>query len=207
MDEGVKIAITAVVTTIGTAVVTALNHRMAARKEAQAKGEDLRRQAVYLAVRTVCVLDKFISSCCSVIGDDGTYDPQGVRHSTVTSPNLNLPDDVDWRSINTEFMYRALMLPNKIEHANESIAFVGDVIAFPPDYDEWFEERRYQYAKLGLHALGLATDLRSFYGLPPADYSRWDPRPHLEAAFSKEDEMRRQGAEAAARLIANQDTD
>lgn len=200
MDDGVKIAITALVTTIGTALVAVINHRMSERKDRKSKEEDRTTHAVYLAVRVVCVLDKFVAGCCEVIGDDGVYDPEGARHHEVEPPVLTLPDDVDWRSIRPELMYRVLMLPNEIENAGNTIAFVGNMVAFPPDYDEWFDERRYQYGKLGLYALDLASALRSAYDLPMADYSRWNPRPHLEAAFVREDAMRRLGAEAASQI-------
>ena len=47
-----------------------------------------------------------------------------------------------------------------IEEANESIYAVDTYVLGPPDYDETFEERQYQYSKLGIKAATLTKKLR-----------------------------------------------
>lgn len=63
-------------------------------------------------------------------------------------------------------MYRILGLPIEINIARHSIAFIAGHVTVPPDYDEVFEERTYQYGKLGLKAL------KSHYG---NQEGVWDP--------------------------------
>ena len=61
-----------------------------------------KRQARYLAIRVVCLLDEFVDECTNVVGDDGLCSGQrsadGRLEAQVSQPKgLPLPDDVDWR--------------------------------------------------------------------------------------------------------------
>lgn len=161
------------------------------------------RHARYLAVRVVCILDPFVNECCEVVSDRGFYDAEGLLTPEVNHPSIAFPDDVDWKSIRPDLMYRMLTLPNEIDSAEKTIRFVGEVVSSSPDYDEWFDERRYQFAKLGLAALQLATEIRNTYGLPHRDYNRWDPKSTLLAAFEKEDRMRARGTESVKKIVAS----
>lgn len=124
--------------------------------------------ASYLAVRVICILDRFVSDCydfvCNGRSDDGSL-PKFA----------GFPDDIDWKAISPDLMYQILRFPNEILSANDSIQFITDVVAAPPDYEEIIEERQYQYALLGLTALSLASKLRGKYAIPRRDYSRWNP--------------------------------
>lgn len=191
------VGLTALVTTIGTILVTFVGHRLTTRKDSQ---DERDRHATYLAVRVSAILDPFVMAAVSVSGDKGQYDANGELGPEATEPVLTLPDDVDWKSIDPHLMDRILTLPNEIASARSTIDFMGEVTG-PPDYDEWFSERRYQWAKLGLMALDLATDLRRRYRLKPRDYSRYDPRKYFEREFRAESERRREAAEAAQRLL------
>ena len=140
-------------------------------------------------------------SAVDVINDSGTYDAEGILKPAVSEPTLSLPEDVDWRNIDPHLMDRILTLPNEIENAQKSISFVADVVAGPTYYDEWFEERPYQWGRIGILALDAATNLRNQHGLKDRGYSRYDPRPHLENAFREKDDMIKQGAETSKKLI------
>ena len=72
-------------------------------------------------------------------------------------------------------MYKILAFPNEILSANNSITFVGNMIATPPDYEEADEERCYQYASLELTAFNLASKLRKNYALPDHTFSTCNP--------------------------------
>ncbi|MHA6642735.1 hypothetical protein [Mesorhizobium sp. A623] len=154
-----------------------------------------------MAIRVVCMLDPFVMGCCDVAAaDTGVPDAEGEIRPDAEEPTLIFPADVDWRSVGSDMMYRILTLPNEIESAKQTIQFAGDMVAFPPDYDDWFQERTFQYGKLGLSALDLAIDLRAKYSLPLRDYNRYDPRDLLEGVVLKEEEMRRSDSEVAMKL-------
>ena len=142
-----------------------------------------KRQARYLAIRIVCVLDEFLDQCINVVGDDGLSNGQrsadGYLEAQVSQPNgLPLPSDVDWRSIDHGLMYKILALPSRIERENSVISFSAEH-SFPPDYEEVFEERQYRYACLGLDVAALTQSLRSTYGIPVQEFGEWDPVGYL----------------------------
>jgi hypothetical protein len=91
--------------------------------------------ASYLAVRVICILDRFVSDCydfvCNGRSDDGSL-PKFA----------GFPDDIDWKAISPDLMYQILRFPNEILSANDSIQFITDVVAAPPDYEEIIEERQ-----------------------------------------------------------------
>lgn len=188
-------------TALGTLTVTYFGSWLALGRETRLKKEDRDRLATYLAVRIVAALDPFVSACCGVVADKGSPDAEGCYRSDVDDPELTFAADIDWKSIDSGLMYRILTLPNEIVTAQQSIRFVGDMVAFPPDYDDWFEERAFQFGKLGIAALDLATELRERFRLPMRDYSRYDPRPVLEAAFAEREKMQEMGAANAKKVV------
>jgi hypothetical protein len=114
-----------------------------------------KKNAEYLAIRIVSLLDRYVEGCTEVAGDDGLCqgqpDEDGCRRIQVEVPELHIQlIDVDWRSIPATLMYQILSFPNKIDAANHRIHGEFEHASSPPDYEEGFEERRYQYALLGL---------------------------------------------------------
>jgi hypothetical protein len=195
------IALTALVTTVGTWFVTRYQLRHQAETDKATRHEEIERDGRYIAVRVVCILDPFVLECCDVVADDGIWDQESMRHTNTKTPKLAYPEDVDWRNVKPDLMYRILTLPNELEKADRSISAVDEHVAGPPDYEEIFEERHYQFAKLGLTAMDLARDIREAYGLVQPDYSRWDPRTTLDRAFAAEDEQRQLNAEMSQKLL------
>lgn len=194
----IEIFATAVLTTVGTLIVT----QYGSWKNKAEKQEERTRSGQYLSARVVTVLDPFIMQCAEVVSDDGVYDEEGYRHTSISAPAIEYPQDVDWKAIDPELMYRVLMLPNQVADAEQSIGNVGEHVASPPDYEEYFEERQFQYAKVGLIALQLASDLRCASHLPPKDYSAWDPKPRFEKAFVIENESRQKARDLGRKLVA-----
>lgn len=197
------IALTALVTTLGTWLVNRYTLRQEAETQAATRREELDRHGTYLAVRIAAMLDPFVMECVNFISDGGQPDKDGEMIASVSLPNLKLPEDVDWKSIDPHLMDRILTLPNEIDTALKAIDYTWLHFSRPPDHDEMFEERRYQGGRLGILALDLATDLRQRYRLKPRDYSRYDPRIYLEKAFREKDDMIQYGAEIAKQLIEN----
>ena len=199
MEDWQLILLTAVVTTLGTVLVTFVGHRMTTSKDSRAERD---RHARYLAIRVVCVLDPFVSECCNVVQDSGMPDHKGTFRPRFDDPEISFPDDVDWRSIAPNLMYRILGFGNEIEVARQSIAFADDEIAFPLFYDDYFDARIIGYGQLGLAALSLADDLRNSYGIPVRDYGDWNPRTMLE---SKVAEAKKRKTESESRQAASSD--
>jgi hypothetical protein len=87
-------------------------------------------------------------------------------------------------------MYRVLSLPGEMDIADKKIAFEAE-FSFSPDGFEYFEERQYQYACLGLSALRLARDLRNTYSIQPRDFGDWNPEAQLQEKKDRIDERRK----------------
>ncbi|AZO59675.1 hypothetical protein EJ078_10840 [Mesorhizobium sp. M1A.F.Ca.IN.022.06.1.1] len=191
---------TAALTTGGTVAVTYYGHRWTVVRDTE---EERERHATYVAARVVCMLDPFVLRCVDVIHDQGEYvDDELIPQ--VDAPGLEFPADLDWKTLDAALMYRTLSLPNEIAVADSTIVAFAQHSG-PPNWDEVWEERRYQYGRVGLCALDLAADLRRRYGLAPPDHSRWDPRDTLDIAFTNEDVRRKKASESVKNMIANAD--
>lgn len=165
------------------------------------------RAAHYLAVRVVCVLDQYVERCAEVVSDDGLSfgqrNPDGCLEPQVPLPGPPMfPEDVDWKSIGHDLMYRLLSMPAEVEEADQAIGFVRSVVAFPPDYDEFFEERSYQYGQIGLKASALADELRKIYSIPQRELGDWNPLEKLSEAIKEVEETRQKRADSTRVLMS-----
>ncbi|MBI5550373.1 MAG: hypothetical protein HY911_02620 [Desulfobacterales bacterium] len=167
-----------------------------------------KKRAEYLAIRVVCMLDRFVSSCAAVVGDDGEMngpDEQGCARLNTICPKIDFHSlDVDWQALPSNLMYDILNFPSFIEEADGKINDVFEYIAGPPDYGEGIEERQYQYAKIGIVANDLSTRLRRKYSIPSKVYENWNPIKFIEDNKAKlekrriEEERRSSGLQAIA---------
>lgn len=198
MPEWQLILLTALVTTVGTAIVSYFGHLWTVRSDSKAERE---RHARYLAIRVITSLDTFVNECGDVVYDDGLSDHEGVTHPREATPTLTLPEDVDWRSVDPDFMYRCLGLPNEIASHDKAISWVVDQIAGPPDYEEFFTERKLRYGQLGLRALKLADDLRVRYKVPARDTEGWNPKDTLEGKVKEAEKEKADEADRQARMF------
>ncbi|MBV1928544.1 MAG: hypothetical protein KUG81_03425 [Gammaproteobacteria bacterium] len=170
------------------------------------KNEDIEKSARYLAIRLVCLFDKYIEDCVAVVRDDGLLNgsrtQDGCLSPQVASPGQPAyPDDIDWKSINHDLMYEILSFPSEIEAGDNAISFAWDHCSSPPDYDEGFEERAFQYAQFGLKAHKLAQKLRKKYGIHEKDYTDWNPLSALKEELEKIKSRQAQRAESNAKMI------
>ncbi|UCV13693.1 hypothetical protein [Quatrionicoccus australiensis] len=140
-----------------------------------------KKDATYLSIKVSCELLKFAGSCANVAGDSGEEDGNGCCIPRTSTPSFK-PEmfDVEWKALPDRLMFEILDLPFKIEQADETISGVYEYVAGPPDYSEWYEERQLQYATLGLFALNVAAQLRSYVGLTFASDDNCYPRGYLE---------------------------
>jgi hypothetical protein len=141
--------------------------------------------ATYLAIRVVCVLDKFVEDCASTAIDDGEENEKGESIARVTAPDSpTYPSDVNWKSINNTLMYKLLSLPASTERAANYVQNSAED-CFGPENGAWFEARTESYADLGLQAYALSRELRKQYKLPAVQFLAWDPISRMEDELRK----------------------
>jgi hypothetical protein len=138
-----------------------------------------KKNARYLAIRIVCILDKYLQDCTDVVKDNGLLYGQrtadGYLQPQIKNPGPPVyPDDVDWKSIDHELMFSLLSLPSEVEDGDRIIKATW-AIAGPPDFEDWFDERKFYYSQFGLMAYKLSYDLSSKYGIKKKTYNNWSP--------------------------------
>jgi hypothetical protein len=164
-----------------------------------------KKNARYLAIRVICILDEFVGKCVEVVGDDGDRDNEGYYNYNSKLPTIDsFPENLEWKSIHHKMMYRILILPSKIKDAFNHIDFACDHYISPP-YDDLGPERQYEFAVLGLYAATLALDLRKSYGMPFEEKSQnnpdWDVFKYLRDKKEKIEASRKKSDEASVKLF------
>lgn len=165
------------------------------------------KNAKYLAIRIVCILDKYLEECVSVVKDNGLSYGQrtveGYLEPQVKAPGPPIyPEDVDWKSIHHELMYQILSFPSEVIDGERIIKSAFEV-AGPPDFEEWFEERKFYYSHFGLMAYKLSDDLCKKYGIKKKTYNDWDPIQDLKHELHKADVKRRLRIEKYKQITSN----
>ena len=161
----------------------------------------------YLAIQVACLLDRFISGCFNVIGDDGLYhgqtDEKGYSIIQVYTPTFE-PEKlaVDWKCLNSTLMYELLNFHIEIESADAYISSAFDH-ANPPSFDEGFEARQYRYAQLGIKAFNLSSKLRSLGKLPKKEFTEWNSIKVMEDEIKRIDELNKIRSEAQAKMFTD----
>jgi hypothetical protein len=164
---------------IGTIVVPWIRDRIARKRAAR-----------YLAIRVVCVLDKYVDDCAAVATDWGEEDQKGFTQSSVSVPPIPVyPADLDWHSIDHSLMYRILSLPTASERANASIQGEAEY-ADPPDYRSFFEGRNLTYGQIGMKTYELAKLLRARYLIPDPEAGDWNPVDAMNREIKEIEELR-----------------
>lgn len=158
------------------------------------------KSARYLAIRVVCILDKYFEDCFLVIRDIGQRSNEGVLSPLVATPGPPVfPNDVDWKSINHELMYKILSFPSEVENA-EQIIKVSDEVLYSPNFEEWFEERKYWHSRLGLVAYTLSEELCKKYNILQKN-SHLNLVEEMRKAFSALEMHRQKRIEAAKDFV------
>jgi hypothetical protein len=161
-------------------------------RERAARGRDAR----YLAIRIVCILDRYVEDCASTAIDSGEEDAEGVNVARVSAPPPPAyPSDVNWKSIDHATMYKLLALPAAADRAANYVDAVEENDG-PPDYNEWFQARTHQYSLLGLQAHKLTETLRKEYEIPEIPDRSRDPVSRLEDELKKIEDWNKQKAES-----------
>lgn len=168
--------------------------------------QDEAKNARYLAIRCVCVLDKFVEDCMDVIKDDGLSfgerNKDGYLEPQVIAPGPPIyPNDVDWRSVDQEIMYKLISFPSEVEAGDRMIEFTKN-IANPPNFEEWFLERNFYYCNFGMHAYNLSNELANKYGIKKKVYNNWNPELDFQNEFTRSSQIRKQHIEKNIRTYS-----
>jgi hypothetical protein len=160
-----------------------------------------RKDVQYLVVQVVGHLDRFVAGCARVAADSGEPDAQGYSKCQVQAPKFE-PQllNVEWRTLPLGLMAEVLDLPYKIELAEHAVDGAFEYSASPPDFEEGFEERQQQYARLGVAAAKLAKDLRYHVNLSARAPESWDPVMFMTEELIKGD-MRREALAVARKKM------
>lgn len=166
------------------------NHKITLKREEKASKDKLEKERYFLATELVVLLEQFAQDCARVATDPGHYndDRQPVRVTVVDYPGLDFTDvSGDWRALSPTLMYRIRQLVVQQKDANSLISATGEN-DHPPDYDEFYAERHYQYARLGMKAIIQASRLRSIAGLPGTRLgaTRWSALSTLRRVLQQE---------------------
>lgn len=175
-----------------------LTHRFTLKREKKVLEDRLQRERYFIAIKLVFILEEFAEGCARVANDNGENNDanQPEREPTVNYPALNFKDiPGDWRSLPAQLMYRIHELPVLQDEAGRAISFASEH-SWAPYHTEYFRERQYHYARLGLKAIIQARRLRKIAGFPDTrlDASPWSAQPILWEAWRIE--RRRRAAEA-----------
>lgn len=160
---------------------------MTATKDIWLEWRKKEQDAKFLAIRVVSAFDRFVRECTEVVGDDGLLcgqpDRDGLRKIRAPEPRFDVQDfDVNWKSIPSQLMYEILSFPDLVDAARHQVEGAFEYGDGPPDYQDGFEERQYQYADLGVKASDIADCLRDVYGAPRVEHGDWDPVANLKEA-------------------------
>lgn len=189
--EGVKVVkdsaslwpqIITAVSSIGAALGgVGLTHHFTRRREERADAAKLESERLYISTELVFLLKKFAEECVQIATDRGYEDSQGITRAKVKKTVLSLSDvSGDWRVLPLTLMYRIRELTVLQDVADRAIADAEEHDD-PPDFSETFDERQYQYTKLGLKTIIQTRRLRAYSGLPATclDASPWSAQPAL----------------------------
>lgn len=159
-----------------------------------------KRERDFISIHLIFMLDNFTFACANVVNDDGFYmgqrDKNGHLKAQVAQPDVEtekIPGD--WKSLDAPMIYDIHKLGIQKINADDKIKGSYDYVANPPDYDEYFEERQYQYCLLGKESDRLATKLRQESGMPPREWGEFNPIDVISNVFDDIEDRRRLVAE------------
>ena len=133
-------------------------------------------EAEVLAFSLASELDRLISECSEVVDDPRYEDPKtGMTEATVSTPMLTWGEHLKWSAFPKSLHYRIRALPNKIDIANKSCSAEAEWGDGPPDYYDYFREREFRFAWIGLEATALRFELSKTYGVEYLDRGSWEP--------------------------------
>ncbi|WP_019843179.1 hypothetical protein [Escherichia coli] len=184
----------------------AMTHHFTRRREKEAAAEKKASEALFISTELVFLLEEFAENCALVAADSGERNQDGNKVSREGPPVLDLTRVTgDWRVLPAKLMYRIRELPILLTEARRYVASANENDD-QPDYSCTFQEKQYQYSRLGLKALFSAIRLRKETGLPPTrlNATSWSVQQNLRNLWRQEHRrrsaQRRQELQTTAQL-------
>lgn len=142
----------------------------------------------YLAVRLIPLLEVLLDSSYDCAFDDGTAlgqtDKNGCFQIQTLAPKFDLPDDVDWKSLDKKLLEAIMSISSQLYSISRNVSAEHEH-AIPP-YDDFMCYRQYEYAKFALDCDEVLTKVRALIKLPPLLYPRHsDPRERCRKFIEK----------------------
>jgi len=157
------------------------------------ENREKKKKAEFSAVRLTIIFEDFIQNCAEVVIDDGSVDgpsEDGCKYISVNAPDINFQSlDVEWQCLPFELLYEVLHFPTLLKESNQKISAAFD-IAYRPNYEEGFEERKFQFSRLGILAGQISKKLRAEFKMPEKHYKDWDLIEFLQESMKKIEEKR-----------------
>lgn len=175
-------------------------------KEAVSALYKRRAERTHVSVQLVLMLDEYASQCAAVAGDDGTWRGQTDKEGNLTI-QTNAPDldysiiKGEWKYLWPDFIYQVHDLVLLQKFSEKRIDFDFEYCD-PPDRDEAFTTRQYEYSRLGLMAYSLANAIRQRARLPERIWNQGNPIDYLKSTIERIDEER----EAKSKCRGNRPT-
>ncbi len=151
--------------TAGAAIAAVmLTHRFTRKREKQASEDKLVRERYFISTELIFLLEEFAEGCARVATDNGHENNKHVTAPSAPQPELSYSAVTgDWRVLPFRLMYKLRELPVLKTESDRTID-AADFI--PPEFDEFFEARQYEFTRLGLKAIILARRLRKLASFP-----------------------------------------
>lgn len=127
------------------------------------------KKAHYLAMRLCPILEQFLDGCYDVAFDEGEEGADGCYHSSAKDPDLVLPNDVEWTSIDKKLLERIISLSTDYYKMKKNLAIEAEFNAHPP-YDEIIYVWRVEFAKFSIKCEAILKDVRAILDLAPSEY-------------------------------------
>lgn len=175
-------------------------------KDVWQRKREQKKEIEFISIRLSYALDKFLIGCFDVVYDEGLYqgqtDKNGYRFIQSKTPEFS-PDEIDinWKLLPSKLLYEILNFPNEIDSSNHLISGAFEYAASPPDFEEGFEERQYEYAQLGIKSFEFISELRNIGGLPVKEYEEWYQIDKLKETIVNIKNIKKKRAEASAKIF------
>lgn len=174
-----------------------------------ARGEFVRRRANgeatrNLAMQSVLAIDDLVGACYIAAHDYPEYDVDEPENFFLHSddPVLVLPKDADWSLLNRDLADEIRWLPNRLRNVRDALESIE---IEPPDFNDLFEHRQDDYARLGLRAMDLVERICSEHQLPlPSRPDYYDPRGEFAAKITEMEEFWKRRAQSARQVPSEQ---
>jgi hypothetical protein len=160
------------------------------------KSEDARDLAMGVAL----ALDGLVGACYAAAHDFPEIDVEDPTNFFLHAddPVLVLPKDANWSLLGRELSDEVRWMPNRLRNVLDALESIE---IDPPDFNDLFEHRQDDLARLGVRALDLVDRICAVYELPvPERPAYYNPRTDLLAKISEMDEFWKRKAESAGQV-------